>query len=230
MDTARRTVTPRCDAPRRLRSPAALTSSGLVLVEHELDLLSRIARPDVSAVVVRRSQELAVALARAELPRSFHRTTQLNAGGSASSLVSSELSLELQRLIQTDLQKLPDVLSPFSNGNVKADLAVTRSDECRKYHTDYYRLRLLVSYVGPGTEVVPERALDRTALGKGTGEDFETENRAIVRDRRSVVRARTLDLVLLKGERFGNGLAAVHRSPPVEHQRRARVVLKLTWD
>lgn len=230
MDTIHRDGTPRCDAPRQLRSASALTPSGLVLVEHQLDSLSRIAHPDVSAVVVRRSPKVARDLARAELPRSFHRRTRLNAGFSASSLVSSALSIELQRSIQTDLHALSTILSPLVPGDITADLAVTRSDECRKYHTDYYRLRLLVSYGGPGTEVVPERALDRAALGKGSGEDVATENREIVRDRRLVLRARAGDFVLLKGERFGNGLASVHRSPPVERNGGARLVLKLTWE
>jgi hypothetical protein len=164
------------------------------------------------------------------LPRSFHRSAALDATFTASSLFSRELSIELQRFVRADLHALAAILSPLSDGNLTADLVVTRSDECRKYHTDYYRLRLLVSYVGPGTEVVPERALDRTALGKGTGEDVETENREIVRDSCTVVRARAGDLVLLKGERFGNGLAAVHRSPPVQHRGEARLVLKLTWN
>jgi hypothetical protein len=230
VDTARRAFTPRRDSPRPSRAVAASTPPGLVLIEHEVDALSRITRPEVSAVVVRRSKGTPSDPPRVVLPRSFHRSTQLDSTFAGSALFSSELPIELERSIRADLHALSTILSPLSSGDVTAHLGVTRSDECRKYHTDYYRLRLLVSYVGPGTEVVPERGLDRTALGRGTGEDVETENRHIVRDRRAVVRARSLDLVLLKGERFGNGFAAVHRSPPVESAGRARLVLKLTWE
>jgi hypothetical protein len=98
---------------------------------------------------------------------------------------------------------------------------------CRLENAHCYRLRLLVTYSGPGREVVRENALDRSALATG-GDDVAFASERIVRDRRSIVRARAGDVVVLKGERFGSGLAAVHRSPPVAALRQSRLVLKFT--
>ena len=80
-------------------------------------------------------------------------------------------------------------------------------DACRKFHADAVGIRLLWTWVGRGTELIPG--------GKGR-----------------IRRLRAGDVALLKGEAWpGNrGRGAIHRSPPVAHlprrlRRRVLVVM-----
>jgi hypothetical protein len=143
------------------------------------------------------------------------------------SLAGSAFSGVVGEALERDLERLHGLIQEACTGRGHAQLFVTGDDECPKFHTDFYRLRLLVTYSGPGTEIARENALDRSALATG-GDDVTLANERIVRDERSIVRARAGDVVLLKGERFGSGLAAVHRSPPIAARRRLRLVLKFT--
>jgi len=111
----------------------------------------------------------------------------------------------------------------------EGSLLVTHGDDCRKYHVDWVRLRLLVTYHGVGTEWVGRAAVNRTALTKDWS-SVSRINREIVPDARAVYRAGAGDVLLLKGETYpenrGNG--AVHRSPPIAGEGSARLVFKLT--
>ncbi|MGZ3420585.1 MAG: DUF1826 domain-containing protein [Polyangiales bacterium] len=95
-------------------------------------------------------------------------------------------------------------------------LAVVVDDSCRKFHVDRRDVRLLCTYVGPGTEWVPNGAGNRAALASDAP-DVETANRAIVPDQRAIRRMLTGWVGLLRGEscesNAGNGV--VHRSPPI---------------
>ncbi|HEU4408123.1 MAG TPA: DUF1826 domain-containing protein [Polyangiaceae bacterium] len=110
-----------------------------------------------------------------------------------------------------------------------AHLEAVDDDGCRKFHVDYVGLRLLTTYVGPGTEWLSEDAVDRAALAPSDAPPDET-NAAVVRDPALVRRARAGDVLLLKGEGWpGNeGRGAVHRSPPVAATGARRLVFKLT--
>jgi hypothetical protein len=102
-------------------------------------------------------------------------------------------------------------------------------DKCRKFHMDYVKLRLLVTYAGPGTEIAPEAIVNRGAL-EAPAHCYIEANEAILNNPSGVLRAQTGDVVLLKGDRWpGNeGRGAVHRSPPVSEQKLRRRVLTLT--
>lgn len=102
-------------------------------------------------------------------------------------------------------------------------------DQCRKFHVDHVRLRLVTTYLGPGTEWVPETAVDRLALVDSPTCPHEANTR-IVRDATAVRRADAGDVVLLKGVRHASaaGRAALHRSPPIEGLGTPRVVLIAT--
>ena len=111
--------------------------------------------------------------------------------------------------------------STLSSGAMKLQLEIINHDMCRLFHHDFYRQRLLCTLKVPGTEWLDHVNVNRAALGKGS-------NDAIVKDAEQIRRARTNDVVLLKGARFGGGvLSDVHRSPPIAHQNITRVVLKL---
>lgn len=107
--------------------------------------------------------------------------------------------------------------------------AYVRSDSCRKLHADHVRLRMLCTYLGPGTEWADDADVDRSALATETA-DFDAANARIVADPHALRRAATGDVVLLKGERWsGNGgRGAIHRSPPIQAAGLCRLVYKLT--
>lgn len=98
-----------------------------------------------------------------------------------------------------------------------------RSDQCRKFHVDYLHLRLISTYVGPGTEWVVAGDVRRDVLSQPPFDPDEA-NRAIVRRETGVRRARAGDVLLMKG-RLGGGDGLVHRSPPIEELGLVRVVL-----
>jgi hypothetical protein len=95
-------------------------------------------------------------------------------------------------------------------------------DKCPLFHTDFVTLRLLTSYSGPGTEWLPEHAVDRRALGSGS-------NDQIITDRRKIRHLNPFWVGFLKGEAFGpaEGHGCVHRSPLVESRGVARLLLTI---
>jgi hypothetical protein len=97
-------------------------------------------------------------------------------------------------------------------------LETIRTDQCRKFHRDFYPLRLLCTYIGKGTEYLENDNVNRE--GKTNDE--------IVRDWQKVRRLNAFDVGILKGEAPGNeGNAIFHRSPEIESTNDFRVLLRI---
>ena len=99
-----------------------------------------------------------------------------------------------------------------------------RGDQCRKFHVDYVRYRLITTYVGPGTEWVPPGAVARAALEHPPDCPCDA-NRAIVPDGAAVQHAAIGDVLVMKGALHPDGRGVVHRSPPIAGTGVTRVVL-----
>jgi hypothetical protein len=101
-------------------------------------------------------------------------------------------------------------------------------DNCRKFHVDHVRLRLVTTYVGPGTEWVREPDVVIEALDHP--DDCPCDDPfALVRNQDAVIRASSGDLLLMKGELFGGSARGqVHRSPPMMGSGLHRYVVTLT--
>ncbi|MEC8277240.1 MAG: DUF1826 domain-containing protein [Myxococcota bacterium] len=107
------------------------------------------------------------------------------------------------------------------NSSMKVQLLVVNTNKCRLFHEDFYRQRLLCTYMGPGTEWLDHNNVNRNALGKGC-------NDKIVKNMSLINRANTFDVILLKGANYSEDTQGiVHRSPPIEHERSIRVLLKI---
>jgi Protein of unknown function (DUF1826) len=108
--------------------------------------------------------------------------------------------------------------------DVRIKLEIERDDRCRYFHTDRVGLRLLCTYLGPGTEWVPDEFANRSALGSG-------DNAAIVPDPTRVKRLAPFWVGLFKGDLHPDcpGLGCIHRSPSIGHERNAARIL-LTID
>lgn len=104
---------------------------------------------------------------------------------------------------------------------------VVSSDQCRKFHVDYLRYRLLTTYLGPGTEWVPNEYVNRRVLADPP-EDPEESNRLVVTSPGAIRRAMAGDVLLMRGANHADGLGLVHRSPPIEHLGERRVVLVMS--
>ncbi|MEN9579960.1 MAG: hypothetical protein RJA70_2969 [Pseudomonadota bacterium] len=116
-------------------------------------------------------------------------------------------------------------LAHLSNARrLRVSLGAVRSDQCRKFHVDYLRYRLITTYVGPGTEWVPDDSVRREALDHPPDCPCDA-NKAIVREAAAVRHAVAGEVVVMKGDRHPNRRGAVHRSPPIEGTGRVRVVL-----
>ena len=103
---------------------------------------------------------------------------------------------------------------------MKLQILPVNSNMCRLFHEDYYRQRLLCTYLGPGTEWLDHDNVNRAGLGRGRNDN-------IVKDESKINRAKTFDVILLKGPRTKSGLGVVHRSPPVQKTDQIRVLLKI---
>ena len=118
-----------------------------------------------------------------------------------------------------------DVARRARTSTCRVSFGAVRSDQCRKFHVDYLQLRLISTYVGPGTEWVVAGDVRRDALSHPSF-DPDQANRSIVRREAGVRRAQAGDVLLMKGRLGGDGL--VHRSPPIEALGLVRVVLVVT--
>ncbi|HSH86110.1 MAG TPA: DUF1826 domain-containing protein [Methylophilus sp.] len=98
---------------------------------------------------------------------------------------------------------------------------------CPKFHIDRTGIRLLCTYLGPGTEWLDEAFCDRDALAS-TRLTHEIFNQSLVLHPQGIRQAPEQALVLLKGSLWqGNQHGgAIHRSPQIA-ETATRVVLAL---
>jgi Protein of unknown function (DUF1826) len=127
--------------------------------------------------------------------------------------------------LKRDIAMLLTRLADLANTHrLRVSFGAIRADQCRKFHVDYLRYRLVTTYVGPGTEWVPEDAVNREALDHPPECPCDA-NKEIVRDASAVRHAAPGEVIVMKGARHPNRRGAVHRSPPIESTGQVRVVL-----
>ena len=115
-----------------------------------------------------------------------------------------------------------DFLLFSERGEGTVHLKVISDNACHKFHTDGYSLRLFTTYLGKGTQWLPENNVNRNALGK--------TNELIVKDSNRIQQMETMEVGILKGEprmerRTAHGI--VHRSPEIEPTGEKRVILRV---
>lgn len=110
---------------------------------------------------------------------------------------------------------------------LRVSFGAVRTDQCRKFHVDYVRYRLVTTYVGPGTEWLPDEAVRREALDHPPDCPCDA-NKEIVRDSSAIRHAAPGEVIVMKGALHPGQRGLVHRSPPIEGTDRVRVVLIAT--
>ena len=95
---------------------------------------------------------------------------------------------------------------------------------CSAFHTDGYRMRLICTYCGPGTEWTPNDNINRREFYSLPAADR-------LLDPERVFRLRAGWVAILKGEKYpgAEGRAIVHRSPPATPGT-WRLVLRIDCD
>ncbi|WP_447554236.1 DUF1826 domain-containing protein [Vreelandella sp. EE22] len=106
----------------------------------------------------------------------------------------------------------------FETETLGIRLRLLNSAMCPRFHCDNLPVRLVSTYVGPGSEWLPEHAINRAGLGAPRPERPE-----IVTDPGAVQRLSSGDIALVKGSGWigceERGL--VHRSPALDgHEKR----------
>lgn len=101
----------------------------------------------------------------------------------------------------------------FDTDTVGIRLRLLTAAMCPRFHCDNLPVRLVTTYVGPGSEWLPENAINRAGLGAPTPDRPE-----IINDPTAIQRLQAGDIALLKGSGWvgceEHGL--VHRSPSLE--------------
>lgn len=169
---------------------------------------------------------MALAAWAARGPGEFDRV--VSAGQFDVSALTTGVAEPFRRWLSADLALLLDGFARLADtSRLRVCFGVVHHDQCRKFHVDQVRYRLVTTYLGPGTEWVAADAVRRGALGQPY-ESVEAANLAIVADPAAVRHAAPGDLLVMKGARHEHGRGAVHRSPPVEHLGALRVVLAVS--
>lgn len=150
-------------------------------------------------------------------------------GEAIQSLVQGLPAGQARDALEDDITQLIDAYVAIADcSEVVVSLQTVSSDRCRKFHADYKPLRLVCTYLGPGTEWACDTQVNRAHLGCAN-DCVESSNDQIVPNELAVQRARAGDVVFLKGELYPNNLGhgAVHRSPTIAHLGRRRLVLTI---
>ncbi|MEO0470608.1 MAG: DUF1826 domain-containing protein [Bacteroidota bacterium] len=127
-----------------------------------------------------------------------------------------------QRLI-ADVHELATSFATLaSSPKLRATFTLISNDMCRLFHTDAIELRLLCTYIGPGTLWVPDQYVNWDNMREST-------NEARVRDLRQVQQFSPFEVGILKGAMYeaNDGPAVLHRSPTLTTQETTRVLLRL---
>ncbi len=108
--------------------------------------------------------------------------------------------------------------------DVDVELEAHGGDACRLFHVDFVAARLITTYVGPGTQWLPDRAVNRGALGHVVNADIKARG-----TRPRALMAGHVGLFRGDGGAGWTGRGVVHRSPPVSGRGMRRLVLKIDF-
>ncbi|MEM7656821.1 MAG: DUF1826 domain-containing protein [Bacteroidota bacterium] len=188
-------------------------------ISTEANIFQAIHLPERNIVIYQRDIEPL----RRELAQMEEQAIEFRGTGSSPEILS-QLSAYLNPLVSGHSSLLDDVaglLRLFEQTTQVASfrllLATVSTNMCRKFHTDVNDVRLLCTYVGPGTLWIPDEALDQRAAAR----DEPQIDPALIQQ------AGTGEAVLLKGALYPGGQPILHRSPTIEEQGEQRLLLRI---
>lgn len=113
----------------------------------------------------------------------------------------------------SDIYLLADMLTClFDCQAVGLRLAAINSAMCPRFHVDNIPVRLVTTYLGTGTQWLPNECADPSKLGHGAQGRPDNES-GLYATEKSIKQMNCFDVALLKGSAWGNDhAAAIHRS------------------
>lgn len=161
-----------------------------------------------------------------ELDLSIDKKTDFHSSGNKSEILSAlhsycTHSLPHCPMLLEDVSKL---LMLFENiteaSSFRLQLSTVSSNMCRKFHTDINDLRLLCTYVGPGTLWLPDEAANFLPASAD-------KRHEMVIDEGQIQQVDSGDVVLLKGALYPKSNPILHRSPSIEESGIERLLLRI---
>lgn len=198
------------------------------------DVLSAIREPSVNVAIWQRTIPAAVRKALLHWAKQsdfdFEQSFQVGHYDLGKMLVEIE-DAATRAYLEREIPMLLQLLAKVSRSRrLLVSFGAVKGDQCRKFHYDYVRVRLVTTLVGPGTEWLSDAAVRRDGLDL-PWECVDEANGRIVRSSEDIKRVRAGDVLLMKGARYPGAsekTAAIHRSPPIEESGESRVVLIAT--
>ena len=115
-----------------------------------------------------------------------------------------------------DMSDLCKLFCKFIGDN-KISFWVGTERGCKRYHVDMVPFRLLVTYAGQGTEVLPDHAANRNAFREGKS------NKEILRSKSAVEFINKWDIAIFRGGEDG----ILHRSPDSALDCKSSILMRL---
>ncbi|WP_355660692.1 DUF1826 domain-containing protein [Halomonas salifodinae] len=180
-----------------------------------IEILPRIFHDDTNLAVMRRRLDPALAASVMAQLEDERRLDWRWRGGVGETL-TADLLRHLPRPQQAgplveDITLICEAMAYlFDTETIGVRLQRLEGAMCPRFHVDNLAVRLVSTYAGPGSEWLPESAVERAGLGAPRPDKPDP-----LRDAQSVRRLGCGDIALLKGEGWiGNeGRGLVHRSP-----------------
>jgi hypothetical protein len=140
-------------------------------------------------------------------------------------VVSEALDASKFGKIIADVKGLLQVFSNVAGAeSYRLFLGTVNTNMCRKFHTDINDLRMLCTYIGPGTLWLKEDNINRRALVSSSSQDED-----IVVNQNEIQQVEAGSALILKGAIYPKEgtRAIVHRSPTVEESGERRLLLRI---
>jgi hypothetical protein len=208
---------------------SALPAISTHIIGDRPSVLRDILNPDVNLCLWQRPTQPAVvrelsSLQASDLP-DVRCSTSLNSFDKDVSTLLQQQTLDplTFKNWRIDLHRLADLYFRISEScDVTLRLVTTNDDDCPRFHVDHTQLRLLCTYLGPGTEWLSDEQVDRSAQSSGAPNDkiirFGEPNEF-----------KPFWAGILKGDAYpGNAEhGLVHRSPQIARTGKTRVLFCL---
>ena len=115
-----------------------------------------------------------------------------------------------------DMNYICKLFCTFLNEN-KLSFWLGSDRGCKRYHLDMVPFRILVTYEGQGTELLPDYAADKDAFIEGK------PNNEIIKDKSAIKFINKWDIAIFRGGK--NGI--LHRTPDSASNRHSSILMRL---
>ena len=151
----------------------------------------------------------------------FGSVSKINAKKDIKKVLENQIPLDIQSdtfyedWIE-DMSNVCKIFCSFKNADIISFWLGSKRG-CKRYHVDMVPIRLLVTYAGQGTELLPDKFADRDAFFNGKS------NEEILKDKSAIKFLNEWDIALFRGGEQG----ILHRTPDSALKRRSSILMRL---